>query len=70
MPKAEVLERNPSKFEKEEDMSNLSILNRYCTDLVELMIGKKYKVILLKVSFGIFRTILVSKEEKSLTMKS
>ena len=33
MPKAEVLERNPSKFEKEEDMSNLSILNR-CYKLV------------------------------------
>jgi myosin heavy subunit len=30
LPKAEVLECNPSKFEKEEDMSNLSILNRAC----------------------------------------
>jgi len=30
LPKAEVLDCNPSKFEKEEDMSNLSILNRAC----------------------------------------
>jgi len=30
LPKAEVLDSNPSKFEKEEDMSNLSILNKAC----------------------------------------
>jgi len=30
LPKAEVYECNPSKFEKEEDMSNLSILNKAC----------------------------------------
>jgi len=30
LPKDEVLDCNPSKFEKEEDMSNLSILNRAC----------------------------------------
>merc|ERR1711872_1049696 len=30
LPKAEVLDCNPSKFEKEEDMSNLSILNKAC----------------------------------------
>jgi len=30
LPKAQVLECNPSKFEKEEDMSNLSILNKAC----------------------------------------
>ena len=29
LPKAEVFECNPPKFEKEEDMSNLSILNKY-----------------------------------------
>ena len=30
----------------------------------------KYRVILKKVSFGIFRTILVFKEEKNITIKS
>jgi len=30
LPKAEVLECNPPKFEKEEDMANLSILNKAC----------------------------------------
>jgi len=30
LPKTEVFECNPSKFEKEEDMSNLSILNKAC----------------------------------------
>ena len=30
IPKGEVLDCNPSKFEKEEDMSNLSILNKAC----------------------------------------
>ena len=29
-----------------------------------------YRVILKKVSFGVFRTILVSKEEKMFTIKS
>jgi len=30
LPKAEVLDCNPPKFEKEEDMANLSILNKAC----------------------------------------
>jgi len=30
LPKADVLDCNPSKFEKEEDMANLSILNKAC----------------------------------------
>jgi len=30
LAKAEVFDRNPSKFEKEEDMSNLSMLNKAC----------------------------------------
>jgi len=30
LPKADVYDCNPSKFEKEEDMSNLSILNKAC----------------------------------------
>jgi len=34
------------------------------------MIGSNYRVILKKVLFGIFRTILVSKEEKNFTIKS
>ena len=37
---------------------------------VVLYLKQKYWVILKKVSFGIFRTILVSKEEKNFTIKS
>ena len=33
LPKAEILECNPPKFEKEEDMSNLSILNKWVNDM-------------------------------------
>jgi len=51
LPKAEVLERNPSKFEKEEDMSNLSILNRAC---VLHNLRSRYKVLQIYTYSGLF----------------
>merc|ERR1712142_374173 len=51
LPKAEVLERNPSKFEKEEDMSNLSILNKAC---VLHNLRTRYKVLQIYTHSGLF----------------
>merc|ERR1712212_450822 len=51
LPKSEVLERNPSKFEKEEDMSNLSILNRAC---VLHNLRSRYKVLQIYTYSGLF----------------
>merc|ERR1712121_75186 len=51
LPKAEVFECNPSKFEKEEDMSNLSILNRAC---VLHNLRTRYKVLQIYTYSGLF----------------
>merc|ERR1712121_219581 len=51
LPKAEVLECNPSKFEKEEDMSNLSILNKAC---VLHNLRTRYKVLQIYTYSGLF----------------
>ena len=36
----------------------------------KILLGNRYRVILKKVSFGVFSIILVFKEEKNFTMKS
>jgi len=51
LPKAEVLDCNPSKFEKEEDMSNLSILNKAC---VLHNLRTRYKVLQIYTYSGLF----------------
>jgi len=51
LPKEEVLECNPSKFEKEEDMSNLSILNKAC---VLHNLRTRYKVLQIYTYSGLF----------------
>jgi len=51
LPKAEVFECNPSKFEKEEDMSNLSVLNKGC---VLHCLRTRYKVLQIYTYSGLF----------------
>jgi myosin heavy subunit len=51
LPKAEVYECNPPKFEKEEDMSNLSILNKGC---VLHCLRTRYKVLQIYTYSGLF----------------
>merc|ERR1712042_323305 len=51
LPKAEILECNPPKFEKEEDMSNLSILNKAC---VLHNLRTRYKVLQIYTYSGLF----------------
>jgi len=51
LPKAEVLECNPPKFEKEEDMSNLSVLNKAC---VLHNLRTRYKVLQIYTYSGLF----------------
>merc|ERR1711931_76782 len=51
LPKAEVFECNPSKFEKEEDMSNLSVLNKAC---VLHNLRTRYKVLQIYTYSGLF----------------
>jgi len=51
LPKAEVLECNPPKFEKEEDMSNLSILNKAC---VLHNLRTRYQVLQIYTYSGLF----------------
>jgi len=51
LPKAEVFDCNPPKFEKEEDMSNLSVLNKGCV-LHNLRI--RYKVLQIYTYSGLF----------------
>jgi len=51
LPKAEVLDCNPPKFEKEEDMSNLSILNKAC---VLHNLRTRYKVLQIYTYSGLF----------------
>jgi len=51
LPKAEVFDCNPSKFEKEEDMSNLSILNKAC---VLHNLRTRYKVLQIYTYSGLF----------------
>jgi len=51
LPKGEILECNPPKFEKEEDMSNLSILNRAC---VLHNLRTRYQVLQIYTYSGLF----------------
>jgi len=51
LPKAEVLECNPPKFFKEEDMSNLSVLNRAC---VLYNLRSRYQVLQIYTYSGLF----------------
>merc|ERR1719431_1590006 len=51
LPKAEVLECNPPKFEKEEDMSNLSVLNKAC---VLHNLRTRYKLLQIYTYSGLF----------------
>jgi myosin heavy subunit len=51
LPKAEVFDCNPPKFEKEEDMSNLSILNKAC---VLHNLRTRYKVLQIYTYSGLF----------------
>jgi len=51
LPKDEVLECNPPKFEKEEDMSNLSVLNKAC---VLHNLRTRYKVLQIYTYSGLF----------------
>jgi len=51
VPKAEVFGCNPSKFEKEEDMSNLSVLNKGC---VLHCLRTRYKVLQIYTYSGLF----------------
>merc|ERR1712121_392079 len=51
LPKAEVLECNPPKFFKEEDMSNLSVLNKAC---VLHNLRTRYKVLQIYTYSGLF----------------
>jgi len=51
LPKAEVLECNPPKFEKEEDMSNLSVLNKAC---VLHNLRTRYKMLQIYTYSGLF----------------
>jgi len=51
LPKAEVLECNPPKFEKEEDMANLSVLNKAC---VLHNLRTRYKVLQIYTYSGLF----------------
>merc|ERR1711970_378120 len=51
LPKAEVLDCNPPKFEKEEDMANLSILNKAC---VLHNLRTRYKVLQIYTYSGLF----------------
>ena len=46
-----------------------SCQSRYL-ELMGYLLVRMYRVILKKVSFGIFRTFLVSKEEKNFTIES
>jgi len=51
VPKAEAWERNPPKFEKEEDMSNLSVLNKAC---VLHNLRHRYEVLQIYTYSGLF----------------
>merc|ERR1719357_615414 len=51
LPKAEIFDCNPPKFEKEEDMSNLSILNKAC---VLHNLRTRYKVLQIYTYSGLF----------------
>jgi len=51
LPKAEILECNPPKFEKEEDMANLSVLNKAC---VLHNLRTRYKVLQIYTYSGLF----------------
>jgi len=51
LPEAEVLECNPPKFEKEEDMSNLSVLNKAC---VLHNLRTRYQVLQIYTYSGLF----------------
>jgi len=51
LPKAEVLEMNPPKFEKEEDMANLSVLNKAC---VLHNLRTRYKLLQIYTYSGLF----------------
>jgi len=51
LPKAEVLECNPPKFFKEEDMSNLSVLNKAC---VLYNLRSRYQVLQIYTYSGLF----------------
>merc|ERR1712042_251525 len=51
LPKAEVFECNPPKFEKEEDMSNLSILNKAC---ILHNLRTRYQVLQIYTYSGLF----------------
>merc|ERR1711970_726817 len=51
LPKAEIFECNPPKFEKEEDMSNLSILNKAC---VLHNLRTRYKILQIYTYSGLF----------------
>jgi len=51
VPKAEAWERNPPKFEKEEDMSNLSVLNKAC---VLHNLRSRYEVLQIYTYSGLF----------------
>jgi len=51
LPKDDVLECNPPKFEKEEDMSNLSVLNKAC---VLHNLRTRYKVLQIYTYSGLF----------------
>jgi len=51
LPKADVFECNPPKFEKEEDMSNLSILNKAC---ILHNLRTRYQVLQIYTYSGLF----------------
>merc|ERR1712121_403474 len=51
LPKAEVFDCNPPKFEKEEDMSNLSVLNKAC---VLHNLRTRYEVLQIYTYSGLF----------------
>merc|ERR1719219_2362897 len=51
LPKAEVLECNPPKFEKEEDMANLSVFNKAC---VLHNLRTRYNCLLIYTYSGLF----------------
>merc|ERR1712002_410576 len=51
IPKTEVLDCNPPKFEKEEDMSNLSVLNKAC---VLHNLRSRYQVLQIYTYSGLF----------------
>jgi len=51
LPKADVFESNPPKFEKEEDMANLSVLNKAC---VLHNLRTRYKLLQIYTYSGLF----------------